>query len=318
MSVRPRLAVIDVARGGALVAMAAFHATWDLGYLQLTPENVALGDAGRWSARVIAASFLVLVGVSLTLAHGAGFRRRPFLVRLTQVAGAALAITAATRVAFPDAYIFFGILHCIAVSSVLALPFLRLPAPVTLGVAALLLTAPLLPVPVLFDAPVLAFLGLGTRAIVANDYVPLLPWSGFVLAGLALARLGLPTLRTSPLGAWTPRTALPRGLALGGRHSLAVYLVHQPLLLSLASAWLWLAGANPVAEAAPFLRGYEAQCAQAGGSPTACRATARCLAERLKAEGLWRAVLHDGLSAETRARAVRLAAACYGEATHPP
>lgn len=322
VSTRVRLAVIDVARGLALVAMATFHGTWDLGFLQLTPENFALTDIGRWSARAIAASFLVLVGVSLVLAHGRGLRPRPYLRRLAQVAGAALAITLATRVLFPDSYIFFGVLHCIAAASVLALPFLRPPtipaALLAAVVAALAFAAPLAPMPALFDAPPLAFLGLGTRALVTNDYVPLLPWSGFVLAGLAAARIGLPRLAASRLGAWVPHHRVPRALAFAGRHSLAIYLLHQPLLLGLAYAWLALAGPNPTAEAAPFRRGYEAQCMQAGGAPATCRATTLCLVDRLKAEGLWRAAAHDGLTAEARTRAIRLATECYGAASRTP
>jgi hypothetical protein len=84
-----------------------------------------------WSlfARAIAASFLTLAGVGLALAHGDGVRWRAFLRPLGIVAGAALGVTLATWVVFPDTFVFFGILHCIAASSLLALLFSARPSP---------------------------------------------------------------------------------------------------------------------------------------------------------------------------------------------
>ena len=156
-----RQAVIDLARAAALAAMAGYHALWDLGFLQLTPENYALAPAGRVAAHLIAGSFLVLVGIGLVLMNGRSLQVRPTLRRFARIALAAAAITAATWVAFPGSYIFFGVLHCIALSSLLGLPFLRLPVWLVALCAALVLAAPhLVHAPVL-DAPGLQFLGLG-------------------------------------------------------------------------------------------------------------------------------------------------------------
>ncbi|MFD0938848.1 heparan-alpha-glucosaminide N-acetyltransferase domain-containing protein, partial [Methylobacterium trifolii] len=155
-----RLPAIDAARAAALAAMAAYHTLWDLGHLRLTPENYALTGPGRLAAHGIAGGFLLLVGVGLVLMNGRGVRVRPTLLRLARIGGAALLITLATAYAFPDSFIFFGILHCIAVSGVLALPFLALPGPVTGLVAALVVAAPHLVRLPWLDAPALFFLGL--------------------------------------------------------------------------------------------------------------------------------------------------------------
>src|SRR5215203_855249 len=138
-----RIEAVDAARGAALLAMAVYHFSWDLSFFQLIDTPVGTDPAWMWFARCIAGSFLFLVGVSLVLGHGSGVRWRPFLKRLAIVAAAAAAITIATYFAFPQSYIFFGILHCVALSSVLALPFLRPPWWMVLAAAALLLAAPL-------------------------------------------------------------------------------------------------------------------------------------------------------------------------------
>src|SRR4029079_12219855 len=120
-----RFDTVDIARGVAVAAMAVYHFSWDLSALDFIETNVIEEPGWRLFARSIAGSFLILVGVGLTLAHGRGLRLEAFLRRLAKIAAAALLITVATYFVFPQSYIFFGILHCIALCSVLALPFLR-------------------------------------------------------------------------------------------------------------------------------------------------------------------------------------------------
>ncbi|WP_410824733.1 heparan-alpha-glucosaminide N-acetyltransferase [Methylobacterium oryzisoli] len=309
-----RLAGLDAARGAALVAMALYHLTWNLGFLRLTPENYALSPLGRACAHAIAASFLTLVGIGLVLAQGKGFRPRPFLARLGRIAAAAGAISLATRLAFPQSWIFFGILHCIALSSVLALPALRAPRPLVVAAAAGAFAAPALAAwsgadAGFLDAPALLFLGLGRTVPATNDYVPLFPWIGFVLAGIALARLGLTRLAPPNLHArpW-------RLLAAAGRHSLAIYLVHQPVLFGLAAGAAALTGPHPRAGEGAFLREYRETCAAAGGEADVCRVAARCLLVRLREEGLWQAAERGTLTDEARERAVAASQDCFRRA----
>ncbi len=317
---RSRLPIIDAARATALVAMASYHGLWDLGYLRLTAENYALTPAGHRAAETIAGSFLMLVGVGLVLMNGRGIRRRPTLLRLARIGGAAALVTLGTWIAFPDAYVFFGILHCIALSSVLGLPFLFLPAAVTALAAALVLAAPLLVHAAVLDAPALFFLGLGAVTPRTNDYVPLFPWFGMVLAGIVLGRVGLPRLAASCLGAWSPRTALGRGATFAGRHSLAVYLIHQPVLLALLTGVVTVTGANPRAGLRAFRADYMTICTRTGGEPPLCRIAARCTSDALLREDLFR---EDGrpFSAPERLRAQALSQGCYAaleSAAHAP
>lgn len=307
---RRRLDALDAARGAALLAMALYHAVWDLGYLRLTPVNYALTPGGRVAAHLIAGSFLFLVGIGLVLANGGGIRPRPFLWRLARIGGAALLITAATWFAFPDTYIFFGILHCIAVSSVLALPFLFLPSAVTMLAAILVVAAPFVVRYPPLDAPALFFLGLGSLLPRTNDYVPLFPWFGLVLAGVSAARLGLPALARSHIGAWRARGGLSRLATLAGRHSLGLYLVHQPALLALAFGIAALTGPHPRAGLAEFRVDFQGNCTRTGGGAEACRVASRCVYDVLRREGLW---AREGgrYTVEERARAQGLSRRCY-------
>lgn len=309
-SSQPRLPIVDLARAGALVAMAVYHTVWDLGFLRLTPENHALGTPGRVAAHLIAGSFLLLVGVGLVLMNGNGLRGRPILIRFARIAGAAGLITVATAFAFPDSYIFFGILHCIAASSILALPFLNLPSPITALAASLAVALPhLVRIPAL-DAPILFFLGLGAEVPRTNDFVPLFPWFGVVLAGVALGRAGLPRLRASRLGAWTPRTAIARAAVFAGRHSLVIYLIHQPALLAILTGLAALTGPHPRAGLAAFRGDYVANCTRTGGEAQTCRIAARCTQDALRKEGLW-TVQGRGFTGPERVRAQGLSQVCY-------
>jgi uncharacterized membrane protein len=306
----PRLDDVDVARGLALAAMAIYHFSWDLSFYQLIATPVGADPAWKWFARCIAGSFLFLVGVSLVLGHGVKVRWRPFLKRLAMVAAAAAAITVATYFAFPQSYIFFGILHCIALSSVLALPFLRLPWWAVGGAAAIVLAAPHGLASESFDASALLWVGLGTRVPRTNDYVPIFPWFGMVLLGLAATRLAMPVLRES--ARWRADDPLGRALAWAGRHSLIIYLVHQPLLLAILYPVAQIFGPSPAAEAAPFMGECEQTCQANGRSAELCKRVCACTVEELKANELWKRAVRGALTAEEQQTAGALARQCFG------
>jgi uncharacterized membrane protein len=236
----PRIEAVDAARGIALLAMAVYHFSWDLSFLQLAAIPVATDPGWKWFARIIAGSFLFLVGVSLVLGHGEGIRWRSFLKRLAIVSAAAAGVTVATYLAFPLAYIYFGILHCIALSSVLALPFLRLPWWAALAAVTMVFAIAEFGASELFNRWPLLWTGLSTRVPFSNDYVPIFPWFAMVLAGVGAARLLAPFLREGRLARWRADGPIGRALAFAGRHSLAIYLLHQPLLLAVLVLVAWI------------------------------------------------------------------------------
>jgi len=318
-----RWQAIDVARGVAIAAMIAYHGSWDLSFFHLVAMNVVGHPLWQAFARTIAGSFLILVGIGLVLAHGRGVRARAFLRRLIIVAGAAAGVTLATWFAFPDSYIFFGILHCIALSSVLALPFLRAPLWLTGAAALLCLVAPLFASGPAFDHPALAFLGLG-RPPVTNDYVPLFPWFGLVLAGLGVARVAGPWAVRVGWPEWRTDGLVGRALAWGGRRSLLIYLAHQPILFGALFLVAQIAGPVPAAEpnaaadAAPFLTNCRTSCREAGKADGVCRAACVCVVEKLVSANLWRGAVAGRLTPRDQTRIPAMARQCFEEVEPAP
>jgi uncharacterized membrane protein len=226
---------LDLARSGALVAMAVFHFAYDLETFGYLPPGTVLSGGWRLLALCTAGSFLFLAGVSLWLAHGQGARWRAFWRRFLKVAAAAALITAATYVAIPQAFIFFGILHSIAAASLVGMLVIRVPAVGLIVLAGLAFAAPQIARSGLFDPWPLWWTGLQTEPVIAVDYVPMFPWVGPFLLGLAAGRIGTVT------GLWTRAAGwqgggLARALAWPGKHSLIVYLLHQPVLIALVWA----------------------------------------------------------------------------------
>lgn len=231
-----RIGVLDEARGLALIAMASFHFTYDLQMFGFVPR----GTVATWPfwiyARLIAGSFIFMAGFGLWLAHGRGVRWGPFGRRLAKIAAGAALVTVATYFADRSSYVFFGILHSIALSSVIGLAFLRAPAVVTGLAGCLAVAAPHFLRTGAFDAPLLGWLGLTTYGIRSVDFEPTFPWIAPLLFGIAAAKCAAGRGALDPARYTGPHGPVSAALAWAGRHSLAIYLVHQPVLFGLVWA----------------------------------------------------------------------------------
>ena len=267
-----RLLWVDSARGLALWAMFAFHLTWDLGYFGWIDPALLYSRGFHWLGHAIASSFLLLVGIGLVLAgraRGPLLRSRGFWRRWAIIVAAAAAISAVSFRLFPQAPIFFGILHLIAAASLIAAPLVDAPAWLILALGALALAAPDFLAGPFFNAKIFWWTGLGTFEPPSNDYQPLFPWLGVVL--LRRWRLGeAPVLHRAGQTAQRRRrgpSVLPRIAAFFGRRSL--FLLSGPSALVLrrfrpAGAFRRLAGTGkPVPRP---MRGPVR--AQVGASPT--------------------------------------------------
>ena len=307
-----RLDLVDVARGLALIAMVVFHGAWDLSNADLIATDINSHAGWQWFARSIAASFLTITGVSLVLAHGkgfgAGFDRQRFLRRWLILAGAAALVSIGTYFMFPDGYVFFGILHHIALASLLALPFLSW-SPLLVGAAAIAAIAlPQIFRSGLFDPTWLIWTGLAQRVPDTVDFVPFFPWFGFVLAGVALGRIGKAWLLHQ---GWQAEGRLKKLTALAGRNSLVFYLVHQPILLGL----IWLYQSLPFPGAMDSMQRFDrdcrAVCKEQGAPVDFCTKACACTSDAIKADaGLGESVRTGKLDARHNQKLTELSQIC--------
>jgi uncharacterized membrane protein len=223
--------MLDAARGVALLAMFIFHFMWDLSLFGLIhPETPAL-PGWIWFARSIAASFLILSGISLHFAGNNGLDWQRYRYRLALLLAAAAAVTAGTWFGIGDGYVFFGILHHMAFASMAGLLFLRLGWPLVALAMLACLALPFAYSSYVFDHPALIWLGLYVTPPDTVDFVPVFPWFGWFLAGMLVGRF----LARHPgqMAQWQPKNGAHKLLVLGGRHSLMVYLLHQPVFFAL-------------------------------------------------------------------------------------
>jgi uncharacterized membrane protein len=315
-----RYPALDIARGIAIAMMALYHAAWDADFLGLAPPQFFAGWGWEWFRYAILGAFLLLVGISLVLGHGDGFRARRFWRRLALIAVCAGLITLVSALAFAQHMIVFGVLHAIAVSSLLALPFVRLHWLVPALAGATIIAAGALS-SAAFDTLALGWIGFMARPPASRDFVPLVPWFGVVLLGVALARLRL--ARAAPASGRKLRGAAARLFALGGRHSLVVYMAHQPLIfLTLAGiaalvlpqgAVNWTGGGGAVHSAAygrSFSAACKRSCVRGGLSAGACADYCQCMLNRVRRELATADLDPRTISPQNRARLRALGRQC--------
>lgn len=316
VAARPgRIAALDVARGVALVCMAIFHGAWDVAFLHIIRFDPGASIGWIVFARAIAGAFLMLVGISLVLSVRRGFRLRPYLKRLAMIVAAATLVSLATFFAMPEGWIFFGILHQIALASVLGLLFLRLPAPVVLLAAVAVFVLPFVYRDPVFAQPALWWVGLAPKPPASFDYVPLFPWFGVVLFGMATAKLGVARGWDKRLAAWQPRFAPGRWLDFAGRHSLAVYLIHQPVLYAFFFALAAVFAPNG-AENASRADCVE-RCVAVGKDAPSCQTYCGCVFGELKERQLMAPFLARTLNDDQTLRVQETVAVCSAT-TFPP
>ncbi|HTN62650.1 MAG TPA: heparan-alpha-glucosaminide N-acetyltransferase [Devosia sp.] len=287
---RPRFAVLDIARGLAIIAMAIYHFCWDLAYFRFIDADIGYGLGWVIFGRLVLTAFLMLVGIGLVLAHGRGIRWRAFWRREAMVVGAALLITVATYFAFPDSFVYFGVLHAIALTSLMALAFVRAPLALVVAAAAVAILLPAIYSDPFFDAPYTSWIGFWVKAPPTNDLVSVFPWFGIVLLGVIGARLILGSGVANRLAAIQPDNRVAHGLARLGRWSLIVYLVHQPILLGILFPLAGVLHPEIAMRETQFLASCHASCKEGGTSAQLCVTYCQCGLKGVADNDLWNAV----------------------------
>lgn len=229
-----RIWEIDFLRGLSIILVVGYHLLYDLGafvgverFLGFTTDLSSV--AWRVAQSFFAGLFIVLSGTSCSLT-------RSNVRRGSRLLAVSLAVTAVTYVFDPSSAVWFGILQLLAVSILIYGAAFERSGPVACaawGAAVLALGAAL---PALKEALAVGFdwllpLGIHSPGFSSFDYFPLIPWLGVFLIGAALGKSVYAPKRS--LLPWRlPQTFVNAA----GRHSLLIYIVHQPLIMGVLYA----------------------------------------------------------------------------------
>jgi uncharacterized membrane protein len=237
---RPRYRVLDALRGLSMLLMIIHHAAIDLTMYGMVPAVLLDNPIVGVLQPIFGATFIALSGASGRFSRSNGRRGLKIALAAAAVTLSTWAATGFLASGGASLTVVFGILHFLAVASLIypALAWLvdtsRLPGLCWLG---LFVVARMI-FPRVADVPLwLAPLGVMGYGFQSADYYPLLPWIFAYLFGIKLADWikagkmpeGFYTFRCPPLEALS-------------RHSLWIYLIHQPVAMALIQLGLWLAG----------------------------------------------------------------------------
>jgi uncharacterized membrane protein len=235
-----RLARLDALRGLAVLWMTAFHFSFDLAHFGLTQQNFYSDPVWLWQRTAILSLFLFCAGLGQSLAVINGQSWLRFWQRWLQIAGCAALVSAGSYLMFPNSWIYFGVLHGMAVMLLIARLTARWGTWLWRGALVAILLAQLAPwlhlnwaVAPRLDTPAWHWLGLMSHKPFTEDYVPLLPWLGVMWLGVALG----PWVHARGwLTGALPAHRATAAITFIGRWSLSWYLLHQPVLIGVLMA----------------------------------------------------------------------------------
>ena len=232
-----RYDTIDALRGMAIVWMTVFHFCFDLSHFHYIRQDFYNDPFWTWQRTAIVSLFLFCAGAGQAIAVSQQQDTRRFWKRWAQIAGCALLVTVGSYFVFPGTFIYFGVLHAIALMLVAVRctanwgRWLWLAGAIVIGMKVAAAQAHAAwPALDFLNQKQWSWLGLISRKPQTEDFVPLLPWLGVMWWGMAAGQWLLLHHRER-LARPLPRSAAP--LAWLGRWSLSWYMLHQPVLFGI-------------------------------------------------------------------------------------
>lgn len=243
-----RYEYLDVLRGITLISMIAYHAMWDIVYIAGAKISWYGEMPGHLWQQSICWTFILLSGFCWSLGH----RRWK---RGCIVFGSGLLVTGVTLLFLPEQRVVFGVLTLLGTCMLLLIPLekglKRIPAVfgLILSFGLFLLTKninrrmlgfgglKILSLPdEWFDCGyVMTFLGFLDKDFYSTDYFSLLPWCFLFVTGYFGYRI-LDSRGVLQSGMLQKISCKP--LAFIGKHSLLIYLLHQPVIYFLVMVYV--------------------------------------------------------------------------------
>ena len=227
---------VDMVRGIAILMMIFFHTVFDLSFFGISAIEVSSGF-WKYFAYATASLFLLIVGVSLTISHAraatslSGHRLAlKFVYRGAGIFLLGLLVTVVTFLYLHEGYIVFGILHLIGVSVMISPLFFRFKKYNLVWGLLFIITGYFLTM--IYGPAWLLPVGIHPATFWSVDYEPVFPWTGIVLIGMGIGEYLYPGgVRKYAIPSIPSFFVQP--LAFLGKHSLMIYLIHQPLIILL-------------------------------------------------------------------------------------
>lgn len=238
-----RLAGLDTIRGITLLSMMLYHTCWDLVFLFGKKIPGYSGFGGYVWQQSICWTFILLSGFCWSLGH---HRLKRGLI----VFGSGILITFVTLLVIPESRVIFGVLTLIGSCMLLMIPMekllLKLRAEIGLVGSFLLFLLfrnvntgylgsgnwNILKLPDgFYENLFTTYLGFPQKGFFSADYFSLLPWFFLFLTGFYLYQLVQKNHMMEKLFSWRAP-----GFDVIGRHSLLIYLLHQPAVFGIS--WL--------------------------------------------------------------------------------
>ena len=221
---------IDLIRGISIILMVIIHFIQDLNYFGIIHYKLWLGPFDYLS-KTVASIFFLLVGISLIISNNKLKAKNRLIIRGVKLIGLAMIITIVSIFVIPERFVVFGVLHCIGVSIILS-SFLvnKRVSPLIIGIIVILIGF-LLRFYITVDYIWLIPLGALPPEYYSIDFFPLFPWLGLVLVGISLGHYLYPEgKRRFDI---REENGIIINISFLGRHSIHIYFLHQPILVSI-------------------------------------------------------------------------------------
>jgi len=230
-----RFIELDILRGFAILFMIILHLLWDLDYFGIIPLNYNFYSLNI----IVPVIFFLLVGICQAVNNNKYLNQpRKMYFRTIQrglwILNLGMLFTLLTAVFLPDKPILFGVLHCIGCCIILSTLLLRFKSTNVILATLIIVSGLALGLFYTTESPNMVELAAGIHesdvAAHTIDYFPILPWFGVCLLGITLGNiLYKDNKRRFPLPDLS-KFKPSKPFSWLGQHSLAIYLVHQPII----------------------------------------------------------------------------------------